>query len=325
MITLFKDRADSKAPTFRVRLSDKKGSELTETARSNIMIEHGLVSSKQAPGTLTELYSHYGIKKHSFAYLKKKWAVQANVRSRKRKGRPSLLDDTAKEELRAMNRKNRRATAKQIKFYVKGSKGGGTYRGNQQAHVSKSTVNNWKNKIGYVAKKIKMRPKIKKDGPNAVQRKKYAAKPIRVQGQEHKRLKVDEKYFTVPGRAGNLSYHHDSDDEDDEHYKPVGNKKHAIQILAVALVVKPVIKPGWTDEKDIFEKDGKVGIARVQRLIPAKRGKKKKGLDGKVLRGSPGPNGGKGKELYEYKAGHRIAVDVMAMTAKGWMVSCMPT
>ena len=60
----------------------------------------------------------------------------------------------------------------------------------------------------------------------------------------------------------------------------------------------------------IWKKNGKVFIARVQRNLPAKKGKKLRDEDGKICLGPPGPRGGKGKELYEYKADHVMPVDV---------------
>ena len=45
MKKLFSNRNKRKAATFQLRVSDKKGSELTETARSNLMIEHAHVKS----------------------------------------------------------------------------------------------------------------------------------------------------------------------------------------------------------------------------------------------------------------------------------------
>ena len=110
MITLFSQRKDPKAAKFQVRLSDKKGSEFTVTARSNLLVEHGLVSSKKVAGTLSELYLHYRITKDGLYKMKKKWTERSDLESKKRKGRPTLKDDVAETELRRAIRSNRRAT-----------------------------------------------------------------------------------------------------------------------------------------------------------------------------------------------------------------------
>ena len=68
MISLFFNRKDRKAAKFHVRLSDKKGSEFTVTARNNLLIEHALVSSKKIDGTVSELYGHYGISQQGFSW-----------------------------------------------------------------------------------------------------------------------------------------------------------------------------------------------------------------------------------------------------------------
>ena len=48
MITRFPGRTNPKSAKFPLRLSDKTGSELTEQARYNLIIEHWQVKSKQA-------------------------------------------------------------------------------------------------------------------------------------------------------------------------------------------------------------------------------------------------------------------------------------
>jgi transposase len=315
MKKLFSNRNTRKAATFQLRVSDKKGSELTETARSNLMIEHAHVKSKQITGTLTELYAHYGINKNTFCLLKKKWQARGHLGSKERPGRPSLWDEKAEQELRDATRANRKATPKQLRYVVKGSTGGGNYRGKKKEHVSAETVRVWKIQAGYKLVSIKPRPKITPQ--NAVERKIYATKLVKVKDLEHTRLKVDEKWFTVPGLTGKLSYHEDSDDEDEEQYPSQGHKRHPPQIMVIAGVTKPVLKEGWTTEDDKWEKDGKVFIARVQRNKHVERGKKKKGRNGQVLRGPRGPRGGKGPELYEYKVGDLRPADVLSKETGG--------
>ena len=311
----FSDRNKRKAATFQLRVSDMKGSELTETARYNLMIEHALVKSKQITGTLTELYTHYGIRKDTFSRLKTKWKERGHLGSKERQGRPSIWDEKADQELRQATRANRKAKPKQLQYHVKGSSGGGNYRGEKKEHFHAITIRRKKNQIGYKLKGIKPRPTITPQ--NAVERKIYAKKLVKVKDIEHTRLKVDEKYFTVPGLKGYLSYHPDSDDEDEEQYPSQGHKRHPPQILVIAGVAKPVLKKGWTTEDDKWEKDGKVFIQRVRRNKPVERGKKKKGPNGQVLRGPRGPRGGKGPELYEYKVGDKRPVDVLSKETGG--------
>jgi len=224
MISLFSNRKDRKAAKFHVRVSDKKGSEFTVTARNNLLIEHALVSSKKIDGTVSELYGHYGISQQGFSWLKKTWNERTHLESKKRKGRPTLKDDVAETELREATRANRRATPRQICYQVKGSSGGGNYRGEKKEHVSHTTIYSWKKLLRYVGKSIKPRPTISPQ--NAVERKACASKLISAAHLEHTRVDVDEKIFRVPGISGTLSYHEDSDDEDDEHYKSLGHKSH---------------------------------------------------------------------------------------------------
>jgi len=76
MITLFSQRNDPEAENFKVRLSDKKGSEFTVTARNNLLIEYRFVSSKKIAGKRSELYSHYGISHQGFSIIKKNGLIE---------------------------------------------------------------------------------------------------------------------------------------------------------------------------------------------------------------------------------------------------------
>jgi hypothetical protein len=308
-IPLFSDRKTHRAPKFQLRVSDKKGAEFTVQARTNLLIEHAQVSSKKVEGTLSALYEHYGTQQSSFSKLRARWQQTCTTESAKRKGRPSLLDAVAEKELRDATRENRRAPPKLIKLSVKGSSGGGNYRGEKKEHVSRSTIYNWKEKIGYVGRGIKIRPII--TPKNAVERKAYAKELIKAKDEEHTRLKVDEKWFTVPGLSGKLNYHPDSDEEDVDHYKSMQSKSHPEQIMVIAGVAKPVLKQGWTAGEEFWDKTGKVFIARCRRNIACKRGRKQRGDDGQILRGPAGLSGGRGPELYEHKAGTLLPVDVL--------------
>lgn len=229
-----------------------------------------------------------------------------------------MFDSKAQDQLRAAQKVNRRHKPRQLKEFVFGKSGGGKYKGRKKTTFHYSTLYRNMRKIGYIGRGTKVRPKI--TDKVAKERVKCARYLLNQRGEEANRVKVDEKIFVLPGITGTLSFHPDSETDtpevEAELFRKIGHKRHPPKIMVIAGVAKPVLKEGWKSEKDMWEKRGLVFIARCQRRLPALVGKKKRGRDGKVVFGEPGPRGGK-KPEYMHKKGDLIEVDVNARKTKG--------
>eukprot|EP01050_Picozoa_sp_SAG11_P000448 SAG11_NODE_13_length_26388_cov_67.360341_20_plen_326_part_00 len=89
---------------------------------------------------------------------------------------------------------------------------------------------------------------------------------------------MDEKKFVIPRlKKGDL--HPESDEESEELRKEfsqiVTDKNHPDSIMAMAVVTKPVLRPGWTDDSDMWLTNGKIGIYRCTKIVTETNGKKK--------------------------------------------------
>jgi len=308
-ISLFLQRNNPGAAKFQLRKSNKKGSELTTTARANLIAEHGCVSSTDRDGEVKQLLSHYGVSTSAFVKMKRKWMERGDTSSSLRSGRPALWDDVAAAQLREANKANRKAKPKHIKALVTGSSGGGRYSGSKKDHMSTETIRKRKKEIGYVGKGTKVRPVVTENV--AAERVICCTKLLAVSHLEAQRVKVDEKIFALPGLSGALDHHPDSDSDEEQVYKPLGHKRHPPQIMVIAGVAKPVLRANWTTEEDKWEKTGKVFLVRCERYLPAERGRRLRDNEGNIMLGPCGPRGGKGKELYEFEAGTFIPVDLL--------------
>lgn len=177
------------------------------------------------------MLDHYEIARTTLTSIRKRWVERGTVQSAFRSGRPEEFEATAREQLRVEQRRNRRATPHQLYPLVVGASGGGMYRGNEKDHFSERTIYRQQKKEGYLGKGTKLRPKISHSV--ASERVAYAQYLIRNKDKEHTRVKIDEKYFVLPGMFGKS--------EDDERF-PEGHKKHPPQIMVIAGVSKPVLK-----------------------------------------------------------------------------------
>ena len=280
-LRLYVDRDESDAPTFQFKLTGKrKRGEITPNARSNLLIE--LAGAKDREETAA-IQKHYGVGPQTVSSIKKLWRKNASCESAPRTGRPSVMNSpTHLQGLRELNRSARAAgVAKLSKMSVVDPRllgGKRPHRKKRRKGVSPSTIWRWKKKVQYVTKRTKWRPKVKSK-EHAKARVKFSRVVLKRKLQET--CDGDEKVYVVP-KAKRICRHPDSDVEEieDEIYRTCVHKRHLPHVMALAWVSQPVIKQGWTDPNDMWERDGKIGIWRVAEIQPQKNGKLMKDKDG---------------------------------------------
>jgi hypothetical protein len=326
-ITLFRTVGNPDAPTFPLRLSAKKGAEFTEQARNNVVTEMERANGGNRNGNAElkrRILQHYGMNDRTYRKIFRKWLQTNSLRTAPRPGRKSIISPEKQAQLRAANRNARRSSAKVLSKQVKGTTGGGMYRGKRKDHVSKNTLLKMKRQDKYVGVSVQPRPAITEK--NIQPRVDCANHLIANAANDSNRTKLDEKIFVVPGLSGQVDIHPDSDPEDESNeslhhqaYKYVMSKRHVPQIMVLAVVTKPELRPGWKkgDGQSKWLHTGKIGLFRVVRYLPAKKGKKMRDWNGQVVFGPPGRRGGVGKPIYIHKKGDIVPVDVFAQGSKG--------
>ena len=101
------------------------------------------------------LAKHYKITVDCLNKVRQRWSGRGTVATSPRSGRPTLRSPTKKQELRKANHDNRRLSGELLAFQVKGTTGGGNYRGEKKEHVSRSTALAMKREEGYVGRSVK--------------------------------------------------------------------------------------------------------------------------------------------------------------------------
>ena len=147
-VTLFRDRHDRGASTFALRKSEKKSARLTDTAANNLLIEEALTTTMEERRTVC---AHYHVTLRAFDKVRQRWAERGTAAGSVSPGRPSIVSPTKKQQLREANSNNRRLSAEMLALHVRGTTGGGRYRGNKKAHVGEGTVLKMKREEQYVA------------------------------------------------------------------------------------------------------------------------------------------------------------------------------
>ena len=83
-IRLYVDREKDTAARFKLRLTGEKGGELTDEARSNLLLELAYARDARERGAIRQ---HYGVHRNTSNDVYKKWLQRATVRTAGRSGR----------------------------------------------------------------------------------------------------------------------------------------------------------------------------------------------------------------------------------------------
>ena len=109
-LRLYMDRDRATAPQFKLRTGGgtKKGEELTEDARANLLIEMGACRGNRHEEQF--VCTHYTVHLESGRKMLRLWRERATARTATRRGRTSIMDSPGHlKGLREVNRdKNRR-------------------------------------------------------------------------------------------------------------------------------------------------------------------------------------------------------------------------
>lgn len=286
LIKLYMDQDEPGAPTFPVRLHGKrKHEELTPFARASLLIE---LAGARGSEERSAICAHYGVSDRQAKRLKQKWRQRASFESAARSGRQTIMGTPGHlAKMREINRDMRAAgVRRQSGASVSHPElQGGTIPGTnkRRAGVSPNTWWRWKKRVKYATRRTKWVPNVNDDA-HAARREEFATRMQTVDFTH--RADGDEKQFEPP-LGGNLSVHPASDSESEslrrELYRKCRHKKYLRKVMALCFVSKPVLKQGWTDPADMWERDGKIGIWRVAEHQPQQNGKRMRDQDGKLM------------------------------------------